>query len=234
MGHNTHLLLLLLLSTITLHFLATPTTAKGKITAVYAFGDSTLDSSNNNGLTTICKSNHEPYGALFPGKIASGRFSDGLLASDFLVSQLGIKKFLSPYLDPTVTTNDLLTGATFASVCSGLDDLTATTAHVLSMPEQFKNFERAVKRREGKVGLAKAAAAVKNAVFLVSAGSSDMLSNYYLLPLRRIQYKLPAYHDLLIKNLDAFIQVTFMLYMISFFILSNHFGILLSCRYAYK
>ncbi|KAI3458515.1 hypothetical protein Pfo_015178 [Paulownia fortunei] len=185
---------LLFFSLITLLFLPTPTTAYPNITAVFAFGDSILDAGNNNGLPTIFRSNHPPYGLDFPGRIPSGRFSDGKLPTDFLVSQLGIKELLPAYLDPALTDKDLLTGASFASAGTGLDDLTASETNVLSFAENAEN-----------CGPAGGGRIVENALFMVAAGTNDMLYNFYGLPLRRM-YSVSGYHDLLLRNLESVIR----------------------------
>ncbi|KAL1542147.1 hypothetical protein AAHA92_26281 [Salvia divinorum] len=59
---------------------------------------------------------------------------------------------------------------------------------------------------EEKFGLKKATAAVERALFMISGGSSDMIDNYYLLPPTRAKYSLPAYHDMLLNNLDTFVR----------------------------
>nr|KAJ0194384.1 hypothetical protein LSAT_V11C800452090 [Lactuca sativa] len=46
---------------------------------VLIFGDSTADSGNNNYINTPLKADHPPYGEDFPGKIPTGRFSNGKL-----------------------------------------------------------------------------------------------------------------------------------------------------------
>ena len=52
--------------------------------AVFAFGDSILDTGNNNQLLSIAKSNFPPYGKDFIGHQPTGRFSNGKVPSDFL------------------------------------------------------------------------------------------------------------------------------------------------------
>ncbi|XP_030541476.2 GDSL esterase/lipase At1g59030-like [Rhodamnia argentea] len=95
------------------------------ITAIFAFGDSILDTGNNNHLITLAKSNFPPYGRDFMGGEPTGRFSNGKLISDLSVEQLGIKGLLPPFLDPTLQLQDLIGGVSFASASTGYDLLTA-------------------------------------------------------------------------------------------------------------
>lgn len=61
-----------------------PAGAGPKVPAVLAFGDSVVDTGNNNYIRTIVRSNFPPYGKDFPGHKATGRFSDGKISVDFL------------------------------------------------------------------------------------------------------------------------------------------------------
>lgn len=54
------------------------------VPAVFMFGDSIVDTGNNNDLITIVKSNFPPYGRDFPGGVPTGRFSNGKIPSDFV------------------------------------------------------------------------------------------------------------------------------------------------------
>ena len=54
------------------------------IPAVLMFGDSIVDTGNNNNIKSIVKSNFLPYGREFKGGISTGRFSNGKVPSDFL------------------------------------------------------------------------------------------------------------------------------------------------------
>lgn len=58
-------------------------TAK-KISAIFMFGDSIVDPGNNNHRFTEAKANFPPYGQDFPGGVATGRFSNGLVPGDLL------------------------------------------------------------------------------------------------------------------------------------------------------
>ena len=54
------------------------------IPALIVFGDSIMDTGNNNRLPTLLKCNFPPYGKDFPGGLATGRFSDGRVPSDLI------------------------------------------------------------------------------------------------------------------------------------------------------
>ncbi|XP_010257136.1 PREDICTED: GDSL esterase/lipase At2g40250-like [Nelumbo nucifera] len=188
-------------------FLVVPlNAAPSKISAVYAFGDSTLDPGNNNHLGTLFRGDHPPYGRDFPGQIATGRFTDGRLMTDFTVSSLGIKDLLPAYLDPRVSNLDLLTGVSFASAGTGIDDLTATISNVAHMSTQLHYFEQCLARMQSTVGREAASRIVEDALFAIGIGTNDMIFNFYDLPTRRGQFSLPAYHDFLLHNLESFVM----------------------------
>lgn len=52
------------------------------VPAVFMFGDSIVDTGNNNHLSTVVRSNFPPYGRDFMGGKATGRFSDGKIPPD--------------------------------------------------------------------------------------------------------------------------------------------------------
>jgi len=54
------------------------------VPAVIAFGDSIVDSGNNNNLKTLVKCNFPPYGKDFQGGVPTGRFCNGKIPSDIL------------------------------------------------------------------------------------------------------------------------------------------------------
>ena len=58
--------------------------------AAFIFGDSLVDAGNNNYLKTIVKSNFHPYGLNFEGHVPTGRFTDGLLVTDYICKHLSI------------------------------------------------------------------------------------------------------------------------------------------------
>ncbi|CAA7024073.1 unnamed protein product [Microthlaspi erraticum] len=102
------------------------------IQALIVFGDSIMDTGNNNNLPTLLKSNFSPYGKQFPGGLATGRFSDGRIPSDLIAEKLGLTKTLPAYLNPNLKPEDLLKGVTFASGGTGYDPLTSKLMKTVS------------------------------------------------------------------------------------------------------
>lgn len=161
---------------------------------------------------------HLPYGRDFPTHIPTGRFSNGKLTTDYLVSNLGIKEFLPAYLDHRLTDADLITGVSFASGGSGLDEATTIANGVLSMEAQLRNFDEAIKRIEISVGKNKSEEIVREAMFVISVGTNDVVFNLYGILPPNLQRSASSYHDLLIQKLGSFIQV----YMFSINLILKH------------
>ncbi|KAI4306858.1 hypothetical protein L6164_030102 [Bauhinia variegata] len=175
-------------------------TASSNISAVFAFGDSTIDSGNNNHLNSLFCCDHLPYGRDLPSHVPTGRFSNEKLSADFLVNRLGIKDLLPAFLEPKLTDHDLLTGVCFASGGSGLDNQT------IDLPTQFQSFEQALKRISKLVGDEKARLTVENALFVISIETNDMLYTACFLPTRVIELTMSGYRDFLLHNLESFVK----------------------------
>ncbi|KVH94108.1 Lipase, GDSL [Cynara cardunculus var. scolymus] len=124
-----------------------------KFPAILVFGDSTVDTGNNNYITTLSKANHYPYGKDFPGHVPTGRFSNGKLAVDLLASLLGVKQTIPPFLQPDLSAYELQTGVCFASAGTGYDRLTAALTRVIPMSQQlnyFKSYRERLKKMAGE------------------------------------------------------------------------------------
>ncbi|CAI0382535.1 unnamed protein product [Linum tenue] len=68
-------------------FVAGPASSRIQIPAALVFGDSIVDTGNNNEiLTSPARCNFPPYGRDFYGGVPTGRFSNGKVPSDFLGS----------------------------------------------------------------------------------------------------------------------------------------------------
>ncbi|WCJ32313.1 GDSL esterase/lipase At1g23500 [Euphorbia peplus] len=151
-----------------------PCTSKAAISAVLAFGDSILDTGNNNLLMTASKCNFPPYGISLPTKRPTGRFGNGRVFSDVLSEKIGLKPMIPAFLSPTLKDADLPTGVCFASGGSGLDDLTANVQGVVPIGRQVNNFKQYAARLTKAVGDAKAKEIIANALFLISSGNNDL------------------------------------------------------------
>ena len=93
----------------------TPTTAMASgPRPFFVFGDSLVDSGNNNYLATTARADSPPYGLDYPTHRATGRFSNGLNVPDIISEHLGAEPVL-PYLSPHLDGHKLLVGANFAS-----------------------------------------------------------------------------------------------------------------------
>ncbi|KAI4316966.1 hypothetical protein L6164_024886 [Bauhinia variegata] len=64
------------------------------VPALIVFGDSIMDTGNNNNIKTIVKCNFPPYGKDFQGGVPTGRFCNGKVPSDLI----GILLFLLHHL----------------------------------------------------------------------------------------------------------------------------------------
>jgi hypothetical protein len=182
-------------------------TALPKFTALLVFGDSTVDTGNNNYVLTLLQANHIPYGQDYPGQVPTGRFSDGKLIPDFIASTLGIKESVPPFLDPTISNDELRTGVTFASAGSGFDDLTAATTGVIPFSKQILYFKSYIERLKGFVGEAEAMKIINGALVIISAGTNDFGVTFYALPIRRKQFTIGGYQDFLQIKIKEFVQV---------------------------
>ncbi|KAL6995878.1 hypothetical protein U1Q18_006012 [Sarracenia purpurea var. burkii] len=176
------------------------------IPAVIMFGDSIVDTGNNNDLDTIFKVNYPPYGKDFPGGKPTGRFSNGKVPSDFFVEELGIKEVLPAYLDPNLQPEDLATGVNFASGGAGFDPLTSELASVISLSDQLELFKEYTAKLRGVVGEKITTTILANSLFLIVAGSNDVTNTFFNNPLRRLHYDVPSYTDLMLASASNFVQ----------------------------
>lgn len=99
--------------------------ARPKVPAIIVFGDSSVDAGNNNQIPTIARSNFLPYGRDFAGGKATGRFSNGRIATDFISEAFGLRPTVPAYLDPAYNISDFAVGVTFASAGTGYDNATS-------------------------------------------------------------------------------------------------------------
>ncbi|XP_024988225.1 GDSL esterase/lipase At1g58725-like [Cynara cardunculus var. scolymus] len=173
------------------------------VSALIAFGDSFVDQGNNNYIKTLGKANFPPYGKDFEGGKPTGRFSNGKTIADILAEALGVKQYLPAYLDPSLQAKDLLSGVSFASGGTGYDPLTPKISSAIPLSDQLDNFKQYIGELKRNIGEEAAQNIIANSVLLVVASTNDLLIT---LPIRRLEYDVPAYVNMLVKLAYEFVQ----------------------------
>ncbi|KAK9192630.1 hypothetical protein WN944_003323 [Citrus x changshan-huyou] len=149
-----------------------------------AFGDSILDTGNNNNLISLIKCNFPPYGQDFIGGKPTGRFCNGKVLTDLIAEGLGVKETVPAYFDPNLQSKDLATGVCFASGGAGLDPLTSSITSVIPISEQLENFREYIRKLEGLVGEEGANKIISNSLFLL--WTSTIIKDLYEVGVRKI------------------------------------------------
>ncbi|KAK9071878.1 hypothetical protein SSX86_008308 [Deinandra increscens subsp. villosa] len=176
------------------------------VPAVIAFGDSIVDQGANNNLYTVIKANFPPYGKEFIAGKPTGRFTNNKTPADMIAKELGVKEVLPAYLDPSVDDKELLTGVSFASGGSGYDPQTPLLVAVLSLADQLEQFKEYIAKIKGIVGEDRAQYILANSLFLVVAGSDDLANTYFTIGIRKLQYDIASYADLMVSSASNFIR----------------------------
>ncbi|XP_010252590.1 PREDICTED: GDSL esterase/lipase At2g42990-like isoform X1 [Nelumbo nucifera] len=179
---------------------------EAKVPAVIVFGDSSVDSGNNNYIPTIARSNFQPYGRDFEGGKPTGRFCNGRIATDFVSEAFGIKPTVPAYLDPTYSIKDFATGVCFASAGTGFDNATSDVLSVIPLWKEVEYFKEYQRRLRGYLGNYRAKQIVNEALYMVSIGTNDFLENYFAFPGRSSQFTIEEYQSFLIEIAENFIQ----------------------------
>ncbi|KAB5516522.1 hypothetical protein DKX38_027170 [Salix brachista] len=144
--------------------------------ALYVFGDSLVDSGNNNILPTVSKANFEPYGVDF-AKGDTGRFSNGRLVPDFIAEFLGL-----PYPPPCVSfrISTPVTGLNYGSAsCGILPETGQDLGQCLSLDNQIDLFQRTVESSLPNhfKGPNELMDYLSKSILVVGTGSNDYMSN---------------------------------------------------------
>ncbi|OAY41998.1 GDSL esterase/lipase At5g33370 [Manihot esculenta] len=170
--------------------------------AFFVFGDSLVDSGNNNYLVTTARADSPPYGIDYPTHRPTGRFSNGLNIPDIISERIGAQPVL-PYLSPELTAQRLLNGANFASAGIGiLNDTGFQFLNVIRMYRQLEYFQQYQQRVGALIGVDRTKRLVNGALILITVGGNDFVNNYYLVPYsaRSRQFALPDYVKFLVSE----------------------------------
>jgi phospholipase/lecithinase/hemolysin len=171
--------------------------------AFFVFGDSLVDSGNNNYLATTARADSPPYGIDSADHRASGRFSNAKNTPDILSEQLGATESPLPYLSPELEGQKLLIGANFASAGIGiLNDTGIQFANIIRIERQLRYFDQYQQRLGKLIGAQEAKRVVNNGIVLITLGGNDFVNNYYLIPFsaRSREFSLPDYISYVISE----------------------------------
>ncbi|XP_039015919.1 GDSL esterase/lipase At2g42990-like [Hibiscus syriacus] len=187
--------------------LAFASDSEAKVSAVIAFGDSFVDTGNNNYIPTLAKSNFDPYGRDFPGNIPTGRFGNGRLQPDFISEGFGLKSIIPAYLDPKFSISDFATGVSFGSASTGYDNATSDLLKVIPLWKEVEYYKEYQEKLRTSLGEKKANGVISGALYLINIGTNDFILNYNgINPQRRSHFTVQQYQDFLISIAENFIK----------------------------
>ncbi|XP_020214447.1 GDSL esterase/lipase At5g22810 [Cajanus cajan] len=176
------------------------------VPALFIFGDSVVDVGNNNYQLTVVKANFPPYGRDFENHNPTGRFCNGKLATDFTAETIGFTTYPPAYLNLKTKGKNLLNGANFASAASGYYDSTSKLYNAIPLGRQLEYYKECQNRLVEAAGQSRASSIISDAIYLISAGSSDFVQNYYINPLLNLVYSTEQFTDMLMTSYSNFIQ----------------------------
>ncbi|OIT03466.1 PREDICTED: GDSL esterase/lipase At2g04570-like [Nicotiana attenuata] len=183
------------------------TSLAGKVPAIIVFGDSSVDAGNNNQISTLLKSNFEPYGRDFYDKRPTGRFCNGRIPPDFISEGFGLRAFVPAYLDPMYKISDFAGGVCFASAGTGYDNATSDVLNVLPLWKEVENYKDYQKKLEAYAGTRKAKYIIEESLYLISMGTNDILENYYSMQSKRAsQYTIEQFQVFLLQLAEKFVK----------------------------
>ncbi|KAL5730004.1 hypothetical protein ACHQM5_002883 [Ranunculus cassubicifolius] len=152
------------------------------VPAVFVFGDSLVDVGNNNYLPlSLAKANFPHNGIDFLGKRATGRFSNGKNAADFLAEKVGLATS-PPYLSiarASNKTNAFLGGVSFASGGAGiLDGTDQIYKQALPLSKQIQYYSTVYTEIVQQLGSVEAQKYFSKSLYGIVIGSNDILGYF--------------------------------------------------------
>ncbi|KAK9072267.1 hypothetical protein SSX86_008700 [Deinandra increscens subsp. villosa] len=176
----------------------------------YIFGDSLVDVGNNNHLiVTLARANMRHNGVDFPTGKATGRFSNGKNAADFLAEKVGLPSpppymSLVPKSKQSRDLNAPVTGVNFASggagILNGTDELFRES---YPLTRQVGYFSLVHDQLVQQLGSDKAQAHLSKSLFLVVIGSNDLFDYFNKMSKVSKQYTPEQYVDLMLSTLKG-------------------------------
>ncbi|GJW47329.1 GDSL esterase/lipase-like protein [Tanacetum coccineum] len=162
-----------------MHIVTFLVTAEPQVPCYFIFGDSLVDSGNNNNLATAAKANYRPYGIDFPRGV-TGRFTNGRTVADLIGQLLGFAEFIPPYA--TATDQEISTGVNYGSGSAGIRE--ESGSHLgdrISLDRQLNNHIATISRlsllQSNKTFTNEY---LKKCIYLSNIGSNDYINNYLM------------------------------------------------------
>ncbi|XP_071736124.1 GDSL esterase/lipase At1g29670-like [Rutidosis leptorrhynchoides] len=153
--------------------------AAPQIPCYFIFGDSMVDSGNNNNLNTAAKANYRPYGIDFPQGV-TGRFTNGRTAADIIGQYLGFSNFIPPFA--TATDQEISTGVNYGSGSAGIRE--ETGSHLgdrISFDRQLLNHKTTISRLSTlQNNITFTNEYLHKCIYLSNIGSNDYINNYLI------------------------------------------------------
>ncbi|KAM0010888.1 putative triacylglycerol lipase [Helianthus debilis subsp. tardiflorus] len=203
--------------TLTLSFLCVLLFGSGclceSVPGLYVFGDSLVDVGNNNYLAiSLAKADFPHNGVDFPTGKATGRFSNGKNAADFLAEKVGLP-LAPPYLSlvskfkKLSSTNATVSGVSFASggagIFNGTDELYKQS---IPLTKQVGYYSLVHDQLVQQLGSAGAQAHLSKSLFLVVIGSNDLFGYFNKDSKVSKQYTPQQYVDLMASTLKELLK----------------------------
>ncbi|XP_071692687.1 GDSL esterase/lipase At5g55050 isoform X2 [Rutidosis leptorrhynchoides] len=183
------------------------------VPGTYIFGDSLVDDGNNNYLSlSLAKADFPHNGVDFPTGKATGRFSNGKNAADFLADKVGLP-LAPPYLSlvskskKLSSTNAVVTGVNFASggagILNGTDELFKQSIPLTKQVGYYSLVHDELVKQMGSTG---AHAHLSKSIFLIVIGSNDLFGYFNKDSKVSKQYTPQQYVDLMASTLKGLMK----------------------------
>nr|XP_043608875.1 GDSL esterase/lipase At5g55050-like [Erigeron canadensis] len=181
------------------------------VPGIYMFGDSLVDVGNNNRLPiSLLKASFPHNGIDYPTGKATGRFSNGKNAADFLAEKVGLPTG-PPYLSLLSIGRKLgkapVTGVSFASGGAGiLNETNKLFKQTISLTQQVEYYSLVRDQLVQQLGSTQARAHFTKSLFMIVIGSNDLFAYFKKDSKISKQYTPKQYVDRMAATLDQLMK----------------------------
>ncbi|KAK7855910.1 gdsl esterase/lipase, partial [Quercus suber] len=179
------------------------------VPAVIMFGDSIVDTGNNNGLTSVSVIPLSEQLQDFKQYIGKLKGIVGEERTNFILAKSVVFVVAS---SNDIANTYFLTGIRKAEydIPSYADLLLNSASNfiksVIPLSEQLQDFKQYIGKLKGIVGEGRTNFILAKSVVFVVASSNDIANTYFLTGIRKVEYDIPSYADLLLNSASNFIK----------------------------